>query len=126
MDPDPQPAPRRRVVIATGEPAIARIIGHKLRREGHEVASVATAQGLEEMLEGRTTDVALVDLLLAGGGATGIGDRVACGWLAIVDGRSPELAERAMHAGAAGLVRTPFKPTEVATQVATLLTLIRR
>ncbi|MFN2581524.1 MAG: hypothetical protein ABR498_02140 [Candidatus Dormibacteria bacterium] len=42
-------------------------------------------------------------------------------WLAIVDGRDDAAAVRAMHRGAAGVVRTPFKPTAVAEQVATLL-----
>jgi len=123
---DPLAEPRRRVVIATGEPAISRIICHKLNREGHDVTNVATAQALEDVLAGGVIDAALVDPLLADLDPTLITGRVTYGWLAIVDGRSPELAERAMHAGAAGLVRTPFKPTEVAAQVATLLALIRR
>ena len=117
---------RHRVVIATGEPAIARIISHKLGREGHDVTTVATAQALESVLDAAMTDVALVDLLVAGAVAGRIGALCAAGWLAIIDGSQPELAEQAMHAGAAGLVRTPFKPTEVAAQVATLLTLLPR
>jgi hypothetical protein len=65
----------------------------------------------------------LIGLQIAGDRANAIGRRLSAGWLAIIDGRQPQLAEPAMHAGAAGLVRTPFKPTEVAAQVATLLTL---
>ncbi len=118
--------PRRRVVVATGEPAIARILSHKLGREGYAVSVVTSTQALDEVLADADTDVALVDLLLVGPGAERIGERVAAGWLAIVDGRRPQLADRAMHAGAAGLVRTPFKPTEVAAQVATVLTLVPR
>jgi CheY-like chemotaxis protein len=117
---------RRRVVIATGEPAIARIISHKLGREGHEVVVVANAQALDDILAGGDADVALVDLLLAGATADRIAERVTAGWLAIVDSQQPHLAERAMRAGAAGLVRTPFKPTVVAGQVATLLTMVQR
>lgn len=123
---DVRPEPRHRVVIATGEPAIARILSHKLSREGHDVSTVSSAQALEDVLSAGTPDVALVDLLLAGAGADHIGSRVTNGWLAIIDSRQPWLAERAMAAGAAGLVRTPFKPTAVAAQVATLLTLIPR
>ncbi len=115
----------RRVVIATTEPAIARIISHKLGREGHEVTVVASAQALSDALTGGQLDVALVDLLLAGDDADRIADRVAAGWLAIIDSREPQLADLAMRAGAAGFVRTPFKPTVVAAQVATLLTMPR-
>lgn len=118
--------PRQRIVIATGEPAIARILSHKLNREGHDVSTVASAQTLEFVLQEDAVDVALVDLLLAGATADHIASRVTSGWLAIIDGRQPLLAGRAMRAGAAGLVRTPFKPTEVAAQVATLLTLVPR
>ncbi len=123
---DVQPGARRRVVIATGEPAIARILSHKLGREGHAVTTVATARSLDDALADGGADVALVDILLAGELADGLAARVTTGWLAIVDGRQPLLAERAMRAGAAELVRTPFKPTEVASQVATLLTLVAR
>ena len=123
VEPSPE---RRRVLIATGEPAIARIISHKLTREGHDVTVVTSTQALDDVLAGGNADVALVDLLLAGAAADHIADRVGAGWLAIVDSRQPHLAERAMHAGAAGLVRTPFKPTVVAAQVATLLTLAPR
>ncbi len=124
MQVDASPERRHRVVIATGEPAIARILSHKLSREGHDVSTVSSAPALEDVLGAGTADVALVDLLLAGAGADQIASRVTNGWLAIIDSRQPLLAEHAMNAGAAGLVRTPFKPTEVAAQVATLLTLI--
>ncbi|HEY6468615.1 MAG TPA: hypothetical protein VI434_02510 [Candidatus Dormibacteraeota bacterium] len=123
---EPYAGSRRRVVVATGEPAIARIISHKLSREGHDVRVVASRQALDEVLAALETDVALVDLLLVGPGADRIAQSVTTGWLAIVDGRQPQLADRAMHAGAAGLVRTPFKPTEVAAQVATLCSLVPR
>lgn len=117
---------RRRVAIATGEPAIARILAHKLGREGHKVTVVTSPLALDEVLADGDIDVALVDLLLVGPDADRIAARVAAGWLAIVDSRQPQLATRAMHAGAAGLVCTPFKPTAVAGQVATLLTLVAR
>lgn len=112
-----------RVVVATGEPAIARILAHKLRREGHRITSVADAPALDLALAAGAIDIALVDIVIAGEHAAPIASRVSIGWLAIVDSRDPHAAAQAMRSGAAGLVRTPFKPTEVAAQVATLLTL---
>lgn len=114
---------QRRIVIATPEPAIARILSHKLAREGHDVQSVSTPQALHAAIDTCRIDVALIDLQLAGDETDVIASRLTAGWLAIIDGRQPHLATPAMRAGAAGLVRTPFKPTEVAAQVATLLTL---
>jgi len=43
------------------------------------------------------------------------------GWFAICDHDDEEAAQRAVRAGAAGVIRKPFKPTVVAAQVRTLL-----
>ena len=51
--------------------------------------------------------------------AGGAGPRV--GWFAICDHDDEAAAQRAVRAGAAGVIRKPFKPTEVAAQVRTLL-----
>ncbi|MHB8490432.1 MAG: hypothetical protein ACYDCS_14160 [Candidatus Dormibacteria bacterium] len=126
MAADESAGPGRRVVIATGEPAIARILSHKLRREGHSITTVADATALDSVLASNSIDIALVDVAIAGESAAPIAARVSTGWLAIIDGREPQAASRAMRSGAAGLVRTPFKPTAVAAQVATLLTLMPR
>ena len=73
MQADLLPGVHRRIVIATPEPAIARILSHKLAREGHDVTSVATPQALEDAIRSRRTDVALIDLQIAGDGAHRIG-----------------------------------------------------
>jgi len=51
--------------------------------------------------------------------AGGPGPRV--GWFAICEHDDEEGARRAVRAGAAGVIRKPFKPTQVAAQVRTLL-----
>ena len=43
------------------------------------------------------------------------------GWFAICDHDDEPAAQRAVRAGAAGVIRKPFKPTENAAEVRTLL-----
>ncbi len=106
------------LLILEGEPMVGRILEHKLRREGHAVTWLrAAAPAAPE------TDVALVEVDLGGDSrawmAGGAAPRV--GWFAICDHDDEEAAQRAVRAGAAGIIRKPFKPTEVAAQVRTLL-----
>src|SRR5947209_19499216 len=95
-----------RLVIAEAEPMIARILEHKLRREGYDVCVVDDAARLRSVLEDSDIDVLLLDTRIAPAPDTVL----RSGWLAIVDGRDSEAARGAMHAGAAGVVRTTFKP----------------
>jgi DNA-binding response OmpR family regulator len=106
------------LLILEGEPMVGRILEHKLRREGHEVTWLRNAGSPAPQ-----TDVALVEVDLGGDSrawmADGEGPRV--GWFAICDHDDEAGAQRAVRAGAAGVIRKPFKPTEVAAQVRTLL-----
>ena len=114
-----------RLLIAEPEPMVARILEHKLRREGHEVRCCRDPDGAAREIA--DSDVALVDIDLDGDGvawmATVVPPRL--GWLAICPGRDSASAQRAVRAGAAGVVAKPFKPTVVAAQVVTLLSLAR-
>jgi DNA-binding response OmpR family regulator len=106
------------LLILEGEPMVGRILEHKLRREGYEVTWLRTAGAVTP-----ETDVALVEVDLGGDSrawmADGAGPRV--GWFAICDHDDEAGAQRAVRAGAAGVIRKPFKPTVVAAQVRTLL-----
>ncbi|MGA8014845.1 MAG: hypothetical protein WCB85_02880 [Candidatus Dormiibacterota bacterium] len=122
----PAPAPGCRLLLLEDEPMVARILEHKLRREGHQVewrrgwgpGAISGAAGF---------DVALVEVGMGGDSAgwMGDGEPPAVGWFAICEQRDAEAARRAVRAGAAGVVTKPFKPTEVAAKVRTLLELQR-
>jgi DNA-binding response OmpR family regulator len=106
------------LLILEGEPMVGRILEHKLRREGHSVTWLRVpTQDTPE------TDVALVEVDLGGDTGTWMagGARPRVGWFAICEHGDEEAAQRAVRAGAAGVIRKPFKPTEVAAQVRTLL-----
>lgn len=109
-----------RIVIAATQPMVGRILAHKLRREQHDVVVTVDARAAQQQLSAGV-DAALVDSELLAEL-----DGIAVPWLAIVEGRDAAAAERAMAAGAAGLVRTPFKPTAVAEEVRVLLRLVMR
>jgi DNA-binding NtrC family response regulator len=104
-----------RVLVAADAPMVVGILGHKLRREGHTVTEARGAAQLTHALQTEAFECAVCDAALLSD-VSGLPP-----WLAIVDGRDDDACLRAMHMGAAGLVRTPFKPTEVASQVAALL-----
>jgi DNA-binding response OmpR family regulator len=106
-----------RVLVAADAPMVVGILGHKLRREGHEVTAVRGAVQVAQAVRSHGFDVAVCEPSLVSD-ATSLPP-----WLAIVDGRDDRAGLDAMHMGAAGLVRTPFKPTEVAAQVAALLSI---
>jgi DNA-binding response OmpR family regulator len=106
------------LLILECEPMVGRILEHKLRREGHTVTWLRAPDGAIAV-----PDVALVAISLGGDSrdwmAGGDGPRV--GWFAICEHDDDEAARRAVRAGAAGVIRKPFKPTQVAAQVRTLL-----
>lgn len=111
------------VLVVEDEPMIGRILEHKLVREGHRVLWARSAAEAEAL---PAVDVALVDVTLERDGialAAGWSGAAAParGWLAMVEARHPEEADRAMRAGARGTVVKPFKPTAVAAQVRRLL-----
>jgi DNA-binding response OmpR family regulator len=112
------------VLVVEDEPMIGRILEHKLVREGHRVLWARSAAEAEALCAG--VDVALVDVTLERDGvalAAGWSEEAAParGWLAMVEARHPEEADRAVRAGARGAVVKPFKPTAVAAQVRRLL-----
>jgi DNA-binding response OmpR family regulator len=114
------------VLVVEDEPMIGRILEHKLSREGHRVLWAHSAAEAEALAREEAVDVALVDVTLERDGvalaaAWEGGTAPACGWLAMVEARHPEEAERARAAGARGAVVKPFKPTAVAAQVRGLL-----
>ena len=106
------------LLILEGEPMVGRILEHKLRREGHSVTWLRVPSP-----DAPESDVALVEVDLGGDSrswmASGPGPRV--GWFAICEHGDEQAAQRAVRAGAAGVILKPFKPTEVAAQVRTLL-----
>lgn len=123
-DPMPMPGePRGALLVVEDEPMIARILEHKLRREGWDVRTCASIATAEHALRAAPVDVALVDATLESDGlawagalaGAGLGPRH--GWLALVEARDPGAPERALDHGAAGVVVKPFKPTAVAAQV---------
>ena len=109
-------ADETRVVVAHEEPMITRILKHKLRREGYDVRIAHDRAALNGACS-EGVDVLLLDLRLHDGAAPA----ASRGWFAIVEAGDTQAQHEAMTAGAAGLVRTPFKPTDVAAQVAALL-----
>lgn len=126
---------RARILVAADAPMVVGILGHKLRREGHEVVAARGAAQLRRALGEGAYDCAVCEAALldevsdrtadnTGGPVQREQAAVPRSWLAIVDGRDEAAALRAVRAGAAGVVRTPFKPTAVAAQVATLLAVL--
>jgi DNA-binding response OmpR family regulator len=111
------------VLIAVEEPMVARILEHKLRREGHQVRIARNRDQLDAALSADDVDVLLLAAALHDGAALASPPRA--GWF-LVTGRfdADSSVHAAMNAGAAGVVRMPFKPTAVAGQVATLLSLV--
>ena len=107
-----------RVLVAADAPMVVGILGHKLRREGHEVTEARGAAQVTQAMRSHEFDCAVCDPSLVDDLST------MPPWLAIVDGRDDGASLRAMHLGAAGLVRTPFKPTAVAAQVHALLEIV--
>ncbi|MBV9101538.1 MAG: hypothetical protein JO198_10925 [Candidatus Dormibacteraeota bacterium] len=115
------PEMRPRVLIAHEEPMVARILEHKLRREGHEVTCVRDAGALAGAMRDGGADVLLLDTRVAPRPP----EAPAHGWFAMIEARDEAGAHAAMQEGAAGLVRLPFKPTDVAAQVSALLAMVR-
>ncbi|HBV93324.1 MAG TPA: hypothetical protein DEG26_01245, partial [Chloroflexi bacterium] len=99
------------LLILEGEPMVGRILEHKLRREGHAVTWLRAPGGATP-----ETDIALVEVDLGGDSRAwmGSGGPPRVGWFAICDHDDEEAAQRAVRAGAAGVIRKPFKPTVVA------------
>lgn len=118
------------VLVAEDEPMIARILVEKMTREGHAVTRVSDIAALITALP--LCDVALVDNTLDADGietmrglaAAGIVAR--SGWFAMLEGRAAADGDRAVDAGAAGVILKPFKPTAVSAKVTALLDLARR
>jgi DNA-binding response OmpR family regulator len=113
------------VLIVEDEPMIARILAEKLTREGYTISRAATIDALRAAVG--SADVALVDATLDGDGITAMhalaaaGVHPHAGWFALLEARAIADGERAVRAGAAGVIIKPFKPTAVAAKVATLL-----
>jgi two-component system response regulator QseB len=121
-------APRGHVLVVEDEPMIGRILEHKLVREGHRVTLVRDTHAAHAALEQGDVDLALVDATLDRDGltfmsemATTPGASPRCGWVAMVEQRDAQAPQRAASAGAAAVVRKPFKPTAVAALVLDLL-----
>ena len=96
---------------------VARILEHKLRREGHVVICVRDVVALLGAMEQDETSIVLLDRRIAS--RPPLPPRL--GWFAMIEARDGTAAHAAMEEGAAGLVRLPFKPTDVAAQVAALV-----
>src|SRR5215472_2162541 len=116
-------AGRGALLIVEDEPMIARILEHKLRREGWEVRTCDSAAAAERALGERAVEVALVDATLERDGLAWAQTLAEAGllprdgWLALVEARDPAATGRALGHGAAGVVVKPFKPTAVAAEV---------
>jgi DNA-binding response OmpR family regulator len=114
------------LLLLVGEPMVARILEHKLRREGHAVRWRRAPES-RAGAAGEGFDVALVDVCVGGDGTAWMDAEGSpgAGWFAICDRCDTDAARRAVRAGAAGVVTKPFKPTAVAAQVRALLDLRR-
>ena len=110
------------LLLVESEPLVGRILAHKLRREGHAVTWQRAPEAGTP-----ASDVALVEVGRGGGSIAWTTGAAAprVGWLAICEQDDDEGARRAVRAGAAGVIRKPFKPTEVAAKVRTLLDVAR-
>jgi DNA-binding NtrC family response regulator len=124
-----------RIIVAADAPMVVGILGHKLRREGHQVTCARGAAELRRALDAGPYDCGVCETALLdeirrripspdGDDRRSVAPQPLRSWLAIVDGRDEAAAMRAMREGAAGIVRTPFKPTAVAAQVAALLAIV--
>ena len=113
----------RALLIVEDEPMIARILEHKLRREGWAVRTCDSTAAAELVLRDGPVEVALVDATLERDGLAWAGALAESGmlprgaWLALIEARDPAASGRALGHGAAGVVVKPFKPTAVAAEV---------
>lgn len=112
------------ILIVEDEPMIARILDHKLTREGHTISWVKTAEKMVAAIAKGDVDLALVDVTLEVDGidaAAAMAIHPTAGWVALTEVRRESDRARALAAGATSVVTKPFKPTQVAAEVARLL-----
>ncbi len=112
------------LLIAEDEPMIARILSDKLTREGYLVAWARSIAEMENELASRAFDLVLVDVTLESDGidyAASMSNTPRFGWMALTESRYPQDEQRALDAGAVGVVVKPFKPTLVAAKIAATL-----
>lgn len=103
-----------RILVVEPDPMVRRILADKLQREGYEITASSTLPA-----DAGGYDAALI----AGEVPAPVPHH---GWLAICEADDPAAALAAVRAGAAGVVRKPFKPTAVAEQVRHLLAMVTR
>ncbi len=109
-----------RILLVEDEPNISAIILFKLRREGHEVDHVETVAAARPALGGH--DLLVLDSSLPGEDAIGLLTEMhgALPTLVMTESRDETTPDVARAAGAAAVVRKPFKPTVLARLVAEL------
>jgi DNA-binding response OmpR family regulator len=108
------------VLVLEGEPSIAGIVSHKLRREGHAVRCEAELPEVGRLFAGWKPDVVLLDLELDPALAllSDLAQRFPV--LVLTEFRDGDTPGRALRAGAAATIEKPFKPTVLARVVARL------
>ncbi|MDE2333787.1 MAG: PAS-domain containing protein [Rhodospirillales bacterium] len=115
----PPPRPRRLRVLVVEDVAVARLVtATRLRRAGHHVVAVESAESGLRVLAGAPFDLVLTDLNLPGmdGAALAARMRAAGGTtaavpvLALTAGVSPEDAAQARRAGVRAVLIKPLEP----------------
>ena len=112
-----------RVLVVEDEPNIASIIVFKLEREGHEVRCESTAAAAGTAAQALEADLVLLDSTLPDGDAFDLlaSLKEGCAVVMMTEFRDQVSPKRALAGGAAATVEKPFKPTQLARLVATLV-----
>ena len=109
------------VLLAERDRYAAELFDYFLRTEGYEVCLAFDASGAERLFLERTPGLAVVELMIAGGGL-GLCERLSRDGLAPVLAVSAlDLGDEALDAGASAYVGKPFAPLQFVSTVRDLL-----
>jgi PAS domain S-box-containing protein len=116
---EPEPTPGRSILVIDDEEAVQDVMRRFLEIAGHRVCCVSDGQeGLDLLAAGRSFDLVILDLMLPrdSGVATFQALRQRCPWLPVLlctGMLHAEAPSPALQAGSAGLLRKPFRMTEL-------------
>lgn len=118
-----------RVLVIDDEPAALSVLGHMLRRAGHEVMEATDGPTGIQLVRRQPVDLAVVDIFMPGQGGLTTIQTLRSEWPALrilaisgADQAGPlQIAARASALGADGFLKKPFEADALLRMVGTLL-----